>query len=302
MGKKNRKEESYEEWLKEQEDKRKNIVPYKYFIQALEKSYSHKPHLADLPYDRRSNNIDELQERLDEIDKRVKANERLIENEKKIQEELTQTNRMLQEEIIEKYQPALEEIELKEQQFETYDKEMQEEAYESIDSIVSRFEEECPDLNHAVIDGKPNLVYSEMMGLNELFSEGGLITSMNAEGLNNLAGELVDYAYDKTGGDDTPWSNRVIGIADDLRYLARKHDINNSTRGGELAKELDGYKEEKEYLQNEIKINRNSIRINEETIRKSEKEQSRLENENKDYQDEKSKTEGKIKEVKDTND
>ena len=77
MSKKNRKEESYEEWLKEQEDKRKNIVPYKYFIQALEKSYSHKPHLADLPYDRRSNNIDELQERVREIDKRVKANERL---------------------------------------------------------------------------------------------------------------------------------------------------------------------------------------------------------------------------------
>lgn len=302
MGKKNRKEEAYEEWLKEQEDKRKNIVPYKYFIQALEKSYSHKPHLADLPYDRRSNNIDELQERIGEIDKRVKANERLIENEKKVQEELTQTNRMLQEEIIEKYQPALEEIELKEQQFETYDKEMQEEAYESIDSIVSRFEEECPDLNHAVIDGKPNLVYSEMMGLNELFSEGGLITSINAEGLNNLAGELVDYAYDVTGGDDTPWSDRVIGIADDLRYLARKHNINTDKSGTELAKELEGYKEEKEYLQNEIKLNLNSIRINEETIRKSEKEQSRLENENKDYQGEKSKTEGKIKEVKDTND
>ena len=302
MGKKNRKEEAYEEWLKEQEDKRKNIVPYKYFIQALEKSYSHKPHLADLPYDRRSNNIDELQERLDEIDKRVKANERLIENEKKIQEELTQTNRMLQEEIIEKYQPALEEIELKEQQFETYDKEMQEEAYESIDSIVSRFEEECPDLNHSVIDGKPNLIYSDMHSMNEMFQYGGLINSLDAQGLNDLAGKLVDYAYDKTGGDDTPWSNRVIGIADDLRYLANKHDINNEERGGKLAKELDGYKEEKEYLQNEIKLNRNSIRINEETIRKSEKEQSRLENENKDYQGEKSKTESKMKEVKDKKD
>ena len=206
---------------------------------------------------------------------------------------------MLQEEIIEKYQPALEEIELKEQQFETYDKEMQEEAYESISSIIERFREECPDLNHAVIDGKPNLVYSEMMGLNELFSEGGLITSMNAEGLNNLAGELVDYAYDVTGGDDTPWSDRVIGIADDLRYLARKHDINTDKSGTKLAKELDGYKEEKEYLQNEIKLNQKAININTENIDKSEKEQKRLENENKDYLGERKNTEAKLKEIKD---
>ena len=42
----------------------------------LEKSYSHKPHLADLPYDRRSTNPDELQERIDEIDNRLKKEEK----------------------------------------------------------------------------------------------------------------------------------------------------------------------------------------------------------------------------------
>ena len=262
-----------------------------------EKSYHDKEHLMSLPYDRRSTDPKELQERLDEIDKRMKANDRLIENEKKTQEDLAQTNSMLEEEIYDKYLPAIEKIEMAEKQFETYDKEMQEEAYESISSIIERFREECPDLNHAVIDGKPNLVYSEMMGLNELFSEGGLITSMNAEGLNNLAGKLVDYAYDVTGGDDTPWSDRVIGIADDLRYLARKHDINTNKNGTKLAKELESAKEDKEYFNKEIELNQKAININNEKIDKSKKEQKRLENENKDYSGERKNTEQRMKKV-----
>ena len=45
----------------------------------LEKSYSHKPHLADLPYDRRSTNPEELQERINEIDKRIDENNEKIE-------------------------------------------------------------------------------------------------------------------------------------------------------------------------------------------------------------------------------
>lgn len=302
MGKKNRKEESYEEWLKEQEDKRKNIVPYKYFIQALEKSYSHKPHLADLPYDRRSNNLEELQARIDEIDDRIKTNGILIENEKKIQSEEEDTIRMLQDEIEGKYIPALEEIQKNEEQFKIYDEMMQEEAFESIDSILSRFEEECPDLNKATIDGKPNNVYLSMHGMNELFQYGGLINSLDAQGLNDLAGELVDYAYDKTGGDDTPWSNRVIGIADDLRYLANKHDINGNSNGKKLAKELDNYKEDKEYFEIEIQNNKNGIKYANERLSKSKKEQKRLENEVSDYKGEKQKTEDKMKEIKDKKD
>lgn len=40
------------------------MVQYKYIIQAIEKSYSHKPHLAELPYDLNTNNVDKLKERL----------------------------------------------------------------------------------------------------------------------------------------------------------------------------------------------------------------------------------------------
>lgn len=51
------------------------MVKLKYIIQAISKSYSHKPHLQDLPYDLRSTNPDELQERIDAIDERLKKEE-----------------------------------------------------------------------------------------------------------------------------------------------------------------------------------------------------------------------------------
>ena len=40
------------------------MVQYKYIIQAIEKSYSHKPHLAQLPYDLNTNDPKKLKERL----------------------------------------------------------------------------------------------------------------------------------------------------------------------------------------------------------------------------------------------
>ena len=40
------------------------MVQYKYILEAIEKSYSHKPHLADLPYDLNTNDPEKLKERL----------------------------------------------------------------------------------------------------------------------------------------------------------------------------------------------------------------------------------------------
>lgn len=63
------------------------MVKYKTILKIIEKeltkSYSHKPHLADLPYDRRSNNPDELQERIDEIDRRLKDVEKDMDDNQK---------------------------------------------------------------------------------------------------------------------------------------------------------------------------------------------------------------------------
>lgn len=63
------------------------MVKYKTILKIIEKeltkSYSHKPHLANLPHDRRTNDLDKLQERLDEINRRVKEVDESIDEGKK---------------------------------------------------------------------------------------------------------------------------------------------------------------------------------------------------------------------------
>ena len=44
---------------------------FKHIIMAMEKSYSHKPHLAELPHDRRTNDPELLQERIDAINEKL---------------------------------------------------------------------------------------------------------------------------------------------------------------------------------------------------------------------------------------
>ena len=122
------------------------------------------------------------------------------------------------------------------QNFGKDDETLQKEAFDSVKSIQDRFHEELSgyDLGKATIDGKPNLNYLTIYELNENFEHSGLIYGEVADTIRNTANDIVDFAYEQTGGDDTPWSNRVIGIADDLRALADKHDVNNNRLGNNL--------------------------------------------------------------------
>ena len=173
-----------------------------------------KPHITSLPYDNRTSDLDKLQKRLDTIDERMDD----------LQEEhfaLTSDIESLSN-LIKKHDKSYEEL--------------QEEAFESVKSIQDRFNEELQgyDLGKATINGRPNQVYSEINGLTELFEYSSMIMGDEANHLNEIAGQIVDFAYEQTGGDDTPWSNRVIGIADDIRALANKHNVNNNPQGNEL--------------------------------------------------------------------
>ena len=66
------------------------------------KSYSHKPHLGSLPHDRRTNDPEKLQERLDAIDERMEANDDEIKKLEKEREELVTQHQDFQNEINEK--------------------------------------------------------------------------------------------------------------------------------------------------------------------------------------------------------
>lgn len=63
--------------------------PLRYFEKEMNKSYHGKPHLGSLPHDRRTNDLDKLQERVDEIDKRMEEVDNSIDNNKKELETLT---------------------------------------------------------------------------------------------------------------------------------------------------------------------------------------------------------------------
>lgn len=183
-------------------------------LESNDKSHSGKPYLSALPHDLRTNDLDKLQERIDAIDERM--------------DELNE----------EHFQLGADEESLQNiiNNFNKSDTDLQNEAFDSISSIQDRFHEELKgyDLGKASVDGKPNTVYLEINSLNELFEHSGTITGMEADTIMDIAGQIVDFAYEQTDGDDTPWSNRVIGIADDLRALAMKHNVNNNNQGNEL--------------------------------------------------------------------
>lgn len=52
--------------------------PEKYYKKYVDKSYSHKPHLQELPHDRRTNDPELLQERIDACDEKIRETETKI--------------------------------------------------------------------------------------------------------------------------------------------------------------------------------------------------------------------------------
>ncbi len=193
----------------------KTIFITKGYITEDSKSYSHKPHLASLPYDRRSTNFDELSERY------TACMEKYYEHQK----EVKRLTEVLNTEIddFEKSKKDLDESLDKlnqwnedNQKFFEADEPVLKEKRQWMNSIIER-------MNFDV--SLPEKIQEELMGLdNYYFNDNYPISYLNEaeqNEFNDLAGRIVDFAYEQTGGDDTEWSNRVIGIADDLRVLAR---------------------------------------------------------------------------------
>jgi len=196
-----------------------------------EKSYSHKPHLQSLPFDLNTNNLDDLDTRLSEINSRM---DKLWD-------------------LMHDISADMSDLINKQKNFHKSDEELQNEAFDSIESIHDRYHELFPK----GFESKPNVVDLNIGTLNELFEYSGLIDGSQADALMKTAGMLVDYAYEQTDGDDTPWSNKVIGIADDLRALADKHNVNNNSQG----KSLEDYTKIQNELNETVKVYRSTRRM-----------------------------------------
>lgn len=66
------------------------MVQYKYILEAIEKSYSHKPHLAGLPYDLNTNDPEKLKERLKANNKALREAKKDLKNAEEMDEMMEQ--------------------------------------------------------------------------------------------------------------------------------------------------------------------------------------------------------------------
>lgn len=172
------------------------------------KSYNHKPHLKELPYDRRSTSKEELTERFNAcrekfFEKTKEASEltnKIDDAKKKINENIAK-DKEISNQINDNANNLKAFNELSEQALK--------EKQEIFDSLLKRASEL----------GLPDREFERIRRLDNLLLA-GLINDSTAEEFNNVAGRLIDYRYDVTG-DDTSWAKQVDGVADDLRMISQ---------------------------------------------------------------------------------
>ena len=257
-------------------------------------------YISSLPGDLRSTDVDELQSRLDAIDEGIADQDMLIDSLKDSQDELDKYIKE-QEENIRYNNKQLDDLKAKEDKFFDLDKKAQEDAFDLISDIQDRFREvfDGYELGQATINGRPNPAYVEIGSLAEFFEFGSLLASYDVANMEMTANRLVDFAYEQTGGDDTAWSNRAIGIADDLRYLANKNDVNN--KSNPVAQALDDISSANELRDtvngniNDANSNISNANIDKDSLKKK---QDQAENKKNKLSDEKIKTQSRLDEVK----
>lgn len=258
-----------------------------------EKSYSHKPHLAELPHDRRTNDPKLLQERIDAINEELEQAEEMVGTELWVQEErqrqideLTQQNK--------EWKNQIEQMETISNKFKDYNAELKPKALEQVDKILDELDKA---LENKPLGSDPwagqdaNYYLNDPRRIKEMFQEGGLLTSQQA----NLIRGMVNSISIRTGDDPS-----FRQVKNDLDALADLCDINSDTNedaSGLLAEyyEFDGGPS---YLQGKIDHNNKEIKDREGYIKDSKKEQRHWETVVQDYKDEKKRTETKLKEVK----
>jgi len=178
------------------------------FEKVTDKSYSHKPHLAELPYDRNNNRTsDELFERYSACrDAMVETRGKLDELRKESSEALDEYRKFQHEKegLVEQYKSMRDDN----QEFFDAESKVLDEKLRVLDNIQST-------MNLDVV--VPERLRSRIEGL-EKYLNSGYVNQGNQTVFENLANDIIDWRY-SIERDDTQWGNTVDGIADDVRIL-----------------------------------------------------------------------------------
>lgn len=187
-----------------------------------EKTYGHKPHLASLPHDRRTSDISELCERFDVCTQKMLEHQKNIAN---LTEEIyndmktAEANKLALKDSLDK----MGQMALDNQAFYDVDDKVIQEKSDWLDRAIREVntESEFKDLPKDIMDDLGDLrkIYFKK-------DTTSWVTEEDANDFYDVANRIVDYAYSVTGGDDTEWSNRVTGLADDIRVLASNDFFN----------------------------------------------------------------------------
>ena len=268
----------------------------KYILQTIqkyteEKSYSHKPHLADLPHDRRTNDPELLQERLDAIDDALKDNKNKLDAEYEVQKECNDKIKELDDKNKE-WENQIQQMKEASAQFEEYNMALKPKALEQVDKILEEFDKasEHTKLEHDPwADRETNYYLNDPRRLKELFKDGGLLTSYQANTLYGLSNSISIRT-----GDDRTYSQ----VKRDIESLAKMCDINNESNNdaSEQLRKYYSFEGGPTYLQGMIDHNKKEIQSTQNTLKESQHESRHLETVQNDLKGEKDKTESKKKE------
>lgn len=284
--------------------------------EKAKKSYSHKPHLASLPHDRRTNDPELLQERIDAID------ERMADNLKKMDDLRNKINDTIERR--DKFQKTVDEIQ------KICDK--QEENNRKVDEYRAKRKKENEGVRKELRDAYKELSSNSLLDTAPSTNEGydiddvfdkyfgadnpianiysGIVTTHSVDDMLELADQIDEqWAYFDSGYSDKAdeYMGEVHDFTDNIRDYANSVNCTNDQGWKELIKEQneidpDWWREGTAKSQEDrLKlIDSNNLIINEcdEEIIRDTRTLNKLGREQKDYADERSKCVDKQKEVK----
>lgn len=272
------------------------------------KSYSHKPHLALLPYDLNTNDPKKLKERLKVCNRELRQAQSELktmkESEKGFKEivkELTDENK----ELTSKLDKA---------------KKLKSEISDHLDEVKEMSKKDSQD----IIDDYNSFINDNIMGninpgidldylddmMNLHFGEDhyfGYQNGMGVKNLNKLADDIETIVGASTDGTGNPseedWQVQGVSLADNIREYAHKYDMTNTdTKHGEQFDKLVNKEDwmstpEMESLEAHIEENSKNIKQSEEALKELPREISKQETKVKDFKEHKDKIKDKISKV-----
>lgn len=251
-------------------------------------------YISGLPGSLRSTDANQLQSRLDAIDKKIDEFNEKIEEELEKRNELDENTKM-HEENIKYYNKQIEDYYKKEKDFEKVNTQLQNEALDTCQDIRDAWYD-LRDTNPTNIEPSDMLQMNmNMLGADE-FEFSGVLSGDEARVMKYFANE-VEYYFSSVSDDMNDWQQQGVNLADDIRALADKHDVNNRSNGWADARDEVSNTDFIPQMRRNIQESENQIKKNNEESEKIDRKIERYNTAINNLDDNYTKTENRINSV-----